>query len=82
MYGMTQSLWAIIHVWRNMGIAITDEEAESVRRLCVRKMEAAKVADPEGYLPLLYADEVKGKLVFGKTINALSASRMEEKYVF
>lgn len=78
MGGMTQSLWAIINVWRQMGIVITDEDAEDVRQLCVRKMEAAQVEDPDGYLPLLYADEVKWKLVFGKTVNALSASRMEE----
>ena len=75
MNGMTKKLLEIINRWRLAGVRILDEEAESVRKLCVRKMLFVKTDDPEGYMELLYEDEVKWKLVFGKSLNTASVRK-------
>lgn len=66
---MTEELKLIIEGWRKKGVHIADEEAEYLLRYCKRKMEVAKVQNPEEYLPLLYEDEVKNYL-YRQSVNA------------
>lgn len=82
MGGMTPQLWSIVDDWREKGVTISDDEAEWVRQLCIRKMEVAHIEDPEEYLPLLYADEVKWKLVVGRAINLVSMAMMEQEVAY
>lgn len=82
MRGMTEELWAIINAWREKGVAISDDEAEQVRQLCVRKMDITGTENPDEYLPMLYADEVKWKLVAFRGINSMTdAMKSEAAYV-
>lgn len=71
---MTQELLDIVYGFRMNGIQVTDEEAESVRQYCYRKMEVAGIKNQEEYLPLLYADELKNYLI-GAAINSVSMLR-------
>lgn len=75
---MTDALWRIVNNWRRYGVLITDDDAEFVRQLCVRKMQFVTTEDPESYMELLYADEVEWKLVAGKMINDGAYSRMAD----
>lgn len=60
---MPEELKATIDEWRNKGVMISDEAAESVYKLCLRKMEISKVEDPDNYIYLLYPDEIKNYLI-------------------
>lgn len=72
---MTQHLWEIVAKYRNAGVPITDEEAESVCKFCYRKMEVGKIMDREEYLPLLFADEIRNYLL-RLAVNATTMLRM------
>ncbi|PWM78364.1 MAG: hypothetical protein DBY41_08865 [Clostridium sp.] len=71
---MTEELKNIIAEWRSKGVHIADEEAEYILWYCKRKMEVAKVSNPEEYLPLLYEDEVKNYL-YRQSVNATTILR-------
>lgn len=71
---MPEELRDIINEWRSKGACISDEEAKELLLHCNRKMDICKIADPEEYLPLLYADEVKNYL-FRQSINATTMLR-------
>lgn len=78
---MTEELKSIIEGWRNKGVHISDEEAEHLIWYCKRKMEVAKVPNPEEYLSLLYDDEVKNYL-YRQSINATTIlMKMKEEGV-
>ena len=72
---MTQELKEIVEGYRDKGIQLTDEEAEDVRKFCIRKMEVAGVQNKEEYLPLLFADEIRNYL-FRMSVNATTMLRM------
>lgn len=78
---MVQELLAIVEGYRDNGILITDQEAEKVYRYCRRKMQAAKIQDQEGYLPLLYADELRAYL-FRRAVNATTLLRIMGKKAY
>lgn len=75
---MPEKLWETIKEWRDKGVAISDEAAKMIYALCQRKMEVAKIEDPESYIFLLYPDEVKNYL-FRSAINARSFLMLMEK---
>ena len=64
-----KNLLEIVNKWRKAGAQILDDDAEKVWQLCNRKMQFVKTDDPEGYMEMLFDDEVKWKLVFGKQLN-------------
>ena len=65
---MPDRLLETISEWRNKGFSITDEVAVAIYNLCLRKIEIAKVEDPD-YIYLMYPDEVKHYL-YRKAVNA------------
>lgn len=71
---MTEELKNIIAEWQSKGVQISDEEAEDILWCCKRKIEVAKVSNPEEYLPLLYEDEVKNYL-YRQSVNATTMLR-------
>ena len=75
---MPEKLWETIKEWRDKGVAISDEAAKMIYALCQRKMEVAKVEDPDNYIFLLYPDEVKNFL-FREVVNARTFLMMMEK---
>ena len=75
---MPEKLWETIKEWRRKGVAISDQAAELIYHICKRKMEVAKVEDPDNYIYLLYPDEVKDYL-FREAINAKSFLMMMQK---
>lgn len=75
---MTQELKEIVEGYRDKGIQLSDEEAEDVRKFCIRKMEVAGIQNKEEYLPLLYADEIRNYLL-RMSINATTMLRMMGK---
>ncbi len=75
---MPEELKATIDEWRDKGVMISDEAAESVYKLCLRKMKISKVEDPDNYIFLLYPDEVKNFL-FREAVNARTFLMMMEK---
>ena len=52
----------IIAEYQEQGIELDQEEVDDVLKFCKRKMDVAKVIDPESYLPLLFRDEIKNYL--------------------
>lgn len=62
---MTQELWNMVNKVREKGIEVTDEDAEKILQHCYRKMEVAGIRNPDEYLLLLYADELKNHLIRG-----------------
>ncbi len=66
---MPEKLWETIKEWREKGVAISDDAAKMIYALCIRKMEVAKVENPDEYIFLLYPDEVKNFL-FREAVNA------------
>ena len=66
---MPKELWKIVKAWRENGIRISDEDAESVYKLCLKKMEITKIEDKDSYIKLLFPDELKN-FVFRHSINA------------
>lgn len=64
-----------VEALRKQNVNITDNEVSWVVELCKRKMEVAKVQNPEEYLPILFADEIKN-YVFRRAINAITTLRM------
>lgn len=77
---MPEKLWETIKEWRDKGVAISDEAAKMIYALCQRKMEVAKVEDPDNYIFLLYPDEVKNHLI-REAINAQSHLMMLKKEI-
>lgn len=75
---MTQELKEIVEGYRDKGVRLTDEEAEDVRKFCIRKMEVAGIQNKEEYLPLLFADEIRNHL-FRMSVNATTMLRMMGK---
>ena len=68
---MRVDLKKIVDDFRKKGASITDEEADEVERICIRKMEVSRIKDPDMYLPLLFEDELNDYL-FRIAINAAS----------
>lgn len=66
---MTQKLWGMVGMYRKEGVMITDEEADKVYQICLRKLEIAKIK--EVFLPDLYECELKNYLL-RRTINEAS----------
>ena len=77
---MPEKLWETIKEWRDKGVAFTDEVALSIYQFCLRKMEVAKVENPDEYIFLLYPDAVK-EYLFSDYVNTVSILRMYEKEV-
>lgn len=73
---MKEELREVVEEYRAKGVTITDEEAESIEKYCYRKMEVAKVENPEEYILLLFPDELKNYL-FRWYVNATTMLRME-----
>lgn len=67
-----------IEGFRSNGIMITNEELESVRILCHRKMEICKIENPEEYMNLLFPGELRNYLVT-RSINEASIVMMGGK---
>ena len=57
------------------GIPLTYDDEELVYGYCLRKMEVAKVENPEEYIDLLFPDEIKDYL-FRAYVNATAWLRM------
>lgn len=72
---MPEQLWKSVEEWRRKGTTVLDEEADEVYRQCLRKMEIAKVENPDEYIFLLYPDEFRNYL-FGRAVNATTTLRM------
>ena len=68
---MNKQLWMIVDKLRNQGATIEDEEAESVYRFCIRKIEILGIKDKDIYMPTLYESEIRHAL-FRRTINAIT----------
>ncbi len=78
MINVPEGLKKHIDVLRLQGIYITDTEAEEVYQYCFRKMEVAKVENPEQYIKVLYPDELKHYIV-RHGINATTILRKIEE---
>lgn len=72
---MPERLWRFVKEWRDKGVDISDEEADSIYRYCLRKMDAARVNNTDDYIDLLYPDEIKDYL-FRLSVNATSMLRI------
>lgn len=66
---MPEELWKTVESWRENGIRISDEDAESVYKLCLKKMEITKIENKDSYIKLLFPDELKN-FVLRHSINA------------
>ena len=66
---MPKELWKTVEAWRENGIRISDEDAESVYKLCLKKMEITQIENKDSYIKLLFPDELKN-FVFRHSINA------------
>lgn len=66
---MTQNLLEIVMKYRRKGAVISDHIAEKIYCYCQRKITLVQIQNPEEYLPILYADELKNYL-FREAINA------------
>lgn len=70
---MNEILLSIVNDFRNQyGANISDEEAENIRQICERKMDICKIEDRNGYLPILFEDEIK-HFLFRRHVNEISA---------
>nr|DAT85032.1 MAG TPA: hypothetical protein [Caudoviricetes sp.] len=58
-----EELYKHVDKLRGQGIHITDEEVKEVYMYCLRKMEVAKVENPEQYIELLYPDELRHYII-------------------
>lgn len=77
---MPEGLWKFVEEWRAKGADISDNEADDIYRYCIRKMEVAKVKNPDEYIDLLYPDEVRNYLL-KLSINATTMLRQLRKEV-
>lgn len=66
---MTKELLDLVNEFRSDGIIITDEEAEDVYSMCLKKMEISRIQDRETYLPILFRSELRNYL-FRRMVNA------------
>ena len=80
MINMPEGLKKHIDILRLQGIYITDTEAEEVYQYCFRKMEVAKVENPEQYINVLYPDELK-HYILRHGINASTILRKIEEEI-
>lgn len=58
-----EELYKHVDKLRGQGIYITNEEVKEVYKYCLRKMEVAKVENPEQYIELLYPDELRHYII-------------------
>lgn len=72
---MPDGLRKFVEEWRDKGADITDGDADDVYRHCLRKMDAAKVKNPDEYIFLLFPDEIKNYL-YRRVVNATTILRM------
>jgi len=72
---MSKEAMDIVAIYRNGGIAISDNEAEEVYNHCIRKMDAAQVTDKEKYIEVLFPDELCSYL-HRRMINSATALMM------
>lgn len=77
---MPERLWKFVTEWREKGVHISDEEAEMIYLFCQRKMEVAKIKNPDEYIDLLYPDEIKNYLL-RLSVNATTMLRRIKKEV-
>ncbi len=70
----------IVGDWVKEGIHIPQETVDYVLWYCERKMDVNKIEDREGYLPLLFKDELKNYL-FRQSVNATTLLRIAERKV-
>lgn len=76
---MPDGLQKTVEEWREKGIDLSDEETDEIYRYCLRKMDVAKVKNPDEYIFLLFPDEIKNYL-FRQAVNAATTIlRMLEK---
>ena len=68
---MPDGLQRFVEELREKGAYITDEDADDVYRFCLRKMEVAKIKNPEEYIFLLFPDELK-HYIFRLWVNAMT----------
>ena len=71
---MPKRLWKFVEEWRAKGVYISDNDADDIYRYCIRKMEVAKVENPNEYINLLYPDEIRNYL-FTISVNATTMLR-------
>lgn len=74
---MSKELLEIVNECRSNGITITDEEAENVYDLCLRKIEMNRIEDKEKYMSVLFRSEIKNYL-FRRAVNATTILRKGE----
>lgn len=72
---MPEELQKVVGEWRGKDVSLSDEEVDEVYRHCLRKMEVAKVKEPEKYIFLLFPDEIKNYL-YRRAVNATTILRM------
>lgn len=74
---MSKELLEVVNWYRSNGITITDEEAEKVYDLCLRKIEINRIKDKEKYMSVLFRSEIKNYL-FRRAVNASTILRKGE----
>ena len=74
---MSKELLEVVNEYRSNGITITDEEAEKVYDLCLRKIEINRIEDKEKYMSVLFRNEIKNYL-FRRAVNATTILRKGE----
>ena len=77
---MTAETNEIVQTYRNAGHFISDDDCEKVYELCERKMERGKIKDQEGYMPMLFQDELRNFLV-RRFFNVVSMAIMDEERI-
>lgn len=75
---MRADLKEIVEGYRKDGLPLSDEEAEDIEKFCYRKMEVAKVKNPDEYIFLLFPDELK-RFLFRRWVNAKTELMMIKK---
>lgn len=68
----------IVSDWVKKGVHISQETVDYVLWYCERKMDVNKIENREGYLPLLFKDELKNYL-FRQYVNATTMLRAMER---
>lgn len=63
---------------RSLGIIVTNDEVESVKNLCCKKIEICKIQNPEEYMKLLFPGELKNYVMM-RSINEASIAMIGGK---
>ena len=77
---MTKAMIEEVEEWRRRGAHLEGQAVDMIVELCRRKMSLAGMDEDEGYLELMFKDEVKNYLM-RQAINAKSYQMMIEKGV-